>query len=99
MDHWFKVIAAGCELTANTVEELDDVGFVVIAGPVEPPQLARLAGAYDAVIRADVAGRADGIVSYGSSGVVDSHGNVRQSAKELTEDLIVADLEVSTRDF
>jgi predicted amidohydrolase len=47
------------------------------------------------VIRADVAGRADGIVSYGSSGIVDSHGNVLQSAQELTEELIVADLDVS----
>jgi cytidylate kinase len=28
-------------------------------------------------------GRADGIVSYGSSGIVDSHGNVLQSAREL----------------
>jgi predicted amidohydrolase len=48
------------------------------------------------VVRADVAGRADGIVSYGSSGIVDSRGNVLQSAQELTEDLLVADLEVST---
>jgi predicted amidohydrolase len=47
------------------------------------------------VVRADVAGRADGIVSYGSSGIVDSHGNVLRSAPELTEELIVADLEVS----
>ena len=47
------------------------------------------------VIRADVAGRTDGMVSYGSSGIVDSHGNVLQSAQELTEDLIVADLDVS----
>ena len=30
MDHWFSVIASGCELAANTVKELDDVGFVVI---------------------------------------------------------------------
>jgi predicted amidohydrolase len=47
------------------------------------------------VVRADVAGRADGIVSYGSSGIVDSHGHVLQSAQLLTEELIVADLEVS----
>ena len=47
------------------------------------------------VVRADVAGRADGIVSYGSSGIVDSHGTVLQSAQRLTEELIVADLEVS----
>ena len=47
------------------------------------------------VIRADVAGRTNGMVSYGSSGIVDPHGNVLQSAQRLTEGLIVADLEVS----
>ena len=47
------------------------------------------------VIRADVAGRADGLVSYGSSGIVDSRGRVLQSTQPLTEDLIVADLEGS----
>jgi predicted amidohydrolase len=46
------------------------------------------------VIRADVAGRTNGMVSYGSSGIVDPHGNVLQSAQQLTEELIVADLEV-----
>ena len=50
------------------------------------------------VIRADVAGRADGLVSYGSSGIVDSRGRVLQSTQPLTEDLIVADLEVSLRE-
>jgi len=48
------------------------------------------------VIRADVAGRTNGMVSYGSSGIVDPHGNVLQSAQRLTEELIVADLEVPT---
>ena len=50
------------------------------------------------VIRADVAGRADGMVSYGSSGIVDSRGRVLQSTQPLTEDLIVADVEVSQRE-
>ena len=44
------------------------------------------------VIRADVAGRSDGRVSYGSSGIVDRHGFVLQSARRLSEDLLVADL-------
>jgi hypothetical protein len=48
MDHWFNVIASGRELAANTVDELDDVGFVVIPGPVALPQLSRLAAVYDA---------------------------------------------------
>jgi hypothetical protein len=47
------------------------------------------------VIRADVAGRADGIVPYGSSGIVDSHGNVLQSVQAMTEEVIVEDLDVS----
>jgi 5-aminopentanamidase len=42
------------------------------------------------VIRADVAGRADGRVAYGSSGIVDRHGFVLQSAEQLSEDLLVA---------
>lgn len=48
------------------------------------------------VIRADVAGRADGRVSYGSSGIVDPHGNVLRSARRLTEDLLAADIGADT---
>ncbi|HEX3554659.1 MAG TPA: carbon-nitrogen hydrolase family protein [Thermoanaerobaculia bacterium] len=44
------------------------------------------------VIRADVAGRTEGLVSYGSSGIVDSEGRVLQSARQLGPDLLVADL-------
>lgn len=44
------------------------------------------------VIRADVAGRADGKVSYGASGIVDPGGKVLQSAQRLREDLLVVDL-------
>jgi predicted amidohydrolase len=47
------------------------------------------------IIRADVSGRTNGVVSYGSSGIIDPHGNVLQSPHQLTENLIVADLEVS----
>lgn len=47
------------------------------------------------VIRADVSGRTNGMVSYGASGIIDPHGNVLQSRQQLTEELIVADLEVS----
>jgi predicted amidohydrolase len=47
------------------------------------------------VIRADVSGRTNGMVSYGTSGIIDPHGNVLQSPHQLTEELIVADLEVS----
>jgi predicted amidohydrolase len=47
------------------------------------------------VIRADVAGRAAGLVSYGSSGIVGPDGTVLQSAQRLTEDLLVADLGIA----
>jgi len=47
------------------------------------------------VIRADVSGRMNGMMSYGSSGIIDPQGNVLQSPHQLTEELIVADLEVS----
>jgi hypothetical protein len=36
MDPWFNVIAAGSEFSADSVKELDEVGFVVIRGPVAP---------------------------------------------------------------
>jgi hypothetical protein len=56
MDDWFSGIAAGCDLPASAVRELDDVGFVVIPGPVAPPQLSRLADVYDATaLAADAA--------------------------------------------
>ena len=50
------------------------------------------------VIRADVAGRAEGMVSYGSSEIVDLDGTVLKSARQLHEDLIVADLDMSERE-
>jgi predicted amidohydrolase len=44
------------------------------------------------VIRADVAGRIPGLVSYGSSGIVDPDGTLRQSGRRLEEDLLTANL-------
>jgi predicted amidohydrolase len=49
------------------------------------------------VIRADVAGRTDELMSYGSSGIVNPEGTVVQSARPLTEDLIVAEIETPLR--
>jgi len=46
------------------------------------------------VIRADVAGRTADLVAYGSSGVVGPDGTVLQSARRLTEDLLVVDLDL-----
>jgi len=50
------------------------------------------------VIRADVAGRTADRVSYGSSGIVDPEGTVLQSARRLTEDLLVAELDPAPRE-
>jgi hypothetical protein len=49
---WFSVIAAGSHLPANAVDQLDDVGFVVVPGPVAAGKLAPLADAYDAAVLA-----------------------------------------------
>jgi predicted amidohydrolase len=45
------------------------------------------------VIRADVAGRADGLVSHGSSCIVDRDGTVLRTATPLDVELIVAEIE------
>jgi predicted amidohydrolase len=49
------------------------------------------------VIRADVAGRTEGLVSYGSTGIVDPDGRVLQSARQLGPALVVADIKTSPR--
>ena len=49
------------------------------------------------VIRADVAGRAEGRVSHGSSSIVAPDGRVLRSAQPLTEDLLVASLDPQGR--
>jgi predicted amidohydrolase len=49
------------------------------------------------VIRADVAGRTESLVSYGSSRIVDADGMVLRSARQLGPDLIVADIKTESR--
>ena len=70
--------------------------------PVEKADVVAQARAVDiaraiengvSVIRADVSGRTADLVSYGSSCIVDSCGTVLQSARRLTEELLVADLD------
>jgi predicted amidohydrolase len=51
------------------------------------------------VIRADVAGQAGWLVSYGSSEIVDPDGKVLQSARRLVPDLVVAEIETAQRLF
>lgn len=50
MHDWFSVIGAGCELSAGAVQDLRDVGFIVIHGPVSRDGLARLVAAYDSAV-------------------------------------------------
>jgi predicted amidohydrolase len=45
-----------------------------------------------AVVRADVAGKVNGLVSYGSSEIINAQGRVVASAMELEEDLLVWEL-------
>ncbi|MGQ0736187.1 MAG: nitrilase-related carbon-nitrogen hydrolase, partial [Acidobacteriota bacterium] len=50
------------------------------------------------VIRADVAGRVDGLESYGSSAIVDHDGTVLTVAKQLEPDLLIAELPIAAVD-
>ena len=50
MDDWFSMIDARHVLPAGAVQDLRDVGFVVIPGPVAPEHLAQLAAAYDSAV-------------------------------------------------
>lgn len=50
------------------------------------------------VIRADGAGRIPGLVSYGSTGIVNRDGIVLGSAQPLQSDLVVADINVTPRE-
>ena len=63
MDDWFSIIDARGELSAGAVQDLRDVGFIVIPGPVAPDRLAQLAEAYDS----GVACAASDDVSIGST--------------------------------
>ena len=45
------------------------------------------------VIRSDVAGRADGLVSYGASAIVDPDGTIVQSAEQLEPGLLTGEVE------
>jgi predicted amidohydrolase len=72
------------------------------AGP-EPAAQARnvdIARAIEnsvSVIRADVAGRTESLMSYGSSEIVDPDGMALQSARQLDADLIVAEINTAPR--
>jgi hypothetical protein len=50
MNDWFKEIASGCEFPAGDVQELLDLGFVVIPGPVASERMAQFSQAYDLAV-------------------------------------------------
>ena len=50
------------------------------------------------VVRADMAGRTESLVSYGSSGIVSPDGVVLQSARQLVPDLVVAEIKTAPRE-
>lgn len=50
MRDWSKVICSSPELPASALKQLQEVGFVVIPGPVPRIRLALLAAAYDSAV-------------------------------------------------
>lgn len=61
MDRWFETLADTRALTEAAARALDEDGFAVIDGPIEPGALAELAAAYDGSVEsADPADKSDG---------------------------------------
>lgn len=50
MDHWFSEVESRSKLSADAVQALHDVGFIVIPGPVPAGRLAQFAEAYDSAV-------------------------------------------------
>jgi len=50
MDDWFSSISSTSELPEYVAQELNDIGFVVIPGPVADERLDQVADAYDSAI-------------------------------------------------
>ena len=50
-----------------------------------------------AVIRADVAGRLDGLESYGSSWIIENSGVTLRAARQLEPDLVAAEIQIQCR--
>ena len=53
MNHnWFHIMAATHELPRETLKELSETGFTVMAGPVVQDEFARIVAAYDSAVLA-----------------------------------------------
>jgi predicted amidohydrolase len=66
-------------------------GGAALVAAAREADAARATGNGVWVIRADVAGRCGGLVSHGSSGIVDPDGAIVCTARPLADDLIVAE--------
>jgi predicted amidohydrolase len=68
-------------------------GGVEVVEHARDTDIARATENNVAVIRADVAGRVDGLVASGASGIVDRRGTVLRAAKPLEVELVVAEID------
>lgn len=50
MDDWLSMIGSNSKLSEDAAQELQDIGFVVIPGPVANDRLADFADAYDSAV-------------------------------------------------
>lgn len=80
----------GLPLTKAVPELVEEARNVDIARAIENSVF---------VIRADVAGSTEQLVSYGSSGIVSPDGRVLQAARHLSPDLIVAEIKTKPREL
>jgi ectoine hydroxylase-related dioxygenase (phytanoyl-CoA dioxygenase family) len=73
MDDSFTAIAANRVLSTAAVQELQDIGFVVVPGPIMPEELGQLAEAYDSAVATALAsaGSEDAKVSKSTTRVHD----------------------------
>jgi predicted amidohydrolase len=71
-------------------------GGVEIVAQARETDIGRAREHAISVVRADVTGRVDGLVSHGSSGIVNYDGTVLRTARPFDVDLIVADIEASS---
>lgn len=70
---------------------------VALVNEVRNVDIARAIDNRVSVIRADVTGRADGLVSFGASAITDFNGRVLQSAPLWTETVLIADIDTKPR--
>jgi predicted amidohydrolase len=86
---WLRREQPCCSSQATTAYPLEKAEVVADARRAD---IARATENGVWVVRSDVAGRADGRVSYGSSEIVDPGGRVVRAARRLEEDLLVAEI-------